>query len=90
MVSATDESPRYLIGADAAAYAHIHPATLYRYIKKGRVRAAKIGGHWYEFLRTLLPRQLSSSHTPRRGCRGVWVFGGYLELTNVRAAPAAR
>jgi excisionase family DNA binding protein len=41
------EQPRDLFGTEAALYARVHPSTLYRWIKQGRVRATKLGGRWY-------------------------------------------
>ena len=41
------EPPRWLIGTEAAPYARVHPSTLYRWIKDGRIPAHKVGGRWY-------------------------------------------
>jgi excisionase family DNA binding protein len=40
------EVPKNLYGVEAAEYMRVHFATVYRWIKEGRLPAVKVGNRW--------------------------------------------
>lgn len=55
-----DELPDVLTVEECAAYLHLHPKTIYAYVREGRLRAARCGRYYRvrkEWVKAFLDRE---------------------------------